>query len=226
MISSSALRLQLVGLPFARRGRAVPHHGGGDRRLGGEHQRMPAGLAVAHDDDLARVGGLVGLQRRQRGAHQLVRFRIGHVVAAVAGVEHLLVRMLVEEIRRQHREAVARAAHRLVLGVLHQPVALVHQDDGREFPAAGRIGEERRHAVGAGDVLGGDVDMAGGDGHRVLLSTLSTRHQLHGVVHGHHPRHAREDAFQKEFVVVAARRIAAVADHHDAEVHVARREHR
>ena len=57
-------------------------------------------------------------------------------------------------------------------------------------------------------------------------TSLNVRHQLHGFVHGHHPRHAREHALHEEFVVVAARRIAAVADHHDAEVHVARREHR
>ena len=59
---------------------------------------------------------------------------------------------------------------------------------------------------------------------RLLL--LNWRHQLHGFVHRHHAAHARKHPLHEERVVLAAHRIAGVAHHHDAEVHVARREHR
>src|SRR6267154_6326431 len=64
--------------------------------------------------------------------------------------------MLEEEIGGQHREAVAGAADRLVPCVLHQAIALVHQDDRRQLGGAGRVGQECRHTVRASDALGGD----------------------------------------------------------------------
>ncbi len=124
---------------------------------------MPSGLAIASDREPLDVGGAAFLQGRDRGLEISDRLRVGEVVARIAGVELALIRMLEEEIGRQHREAVAGAADRLVHGVLHQAVALVHQDDGRQLGGAGRIGQECRHAVGAGDVLGGDADLIGGD---------------------------------------------------------------
>src|SRR5215470_12733295 len=52
-------RLQLVDLPFALARGAVPNDGGADPHLGGEHQRMPASLAIAADCDARAVGNLV-----------------------------------------------------------------------------------------------------------------------------------------------------------------------
>src|SRR5262245_45531145 len=52
-------RLQLVDLPFALACGAVPHHGGADRHLRGEHQGVPAGLAITADRDPCSIGNLV-----------------------------------------------------------------------------------------------------------------------------------------------------------------------
>src|SRR5262245_15965933 len=62
-----------------------------------------------------------------------------------------------EEIGRQDRVAIARAAYCLIARVFHQPVAFVHQDDRRKASAASRIGEKRGHSVLANDVLRSDV---------------------------------------------------------------------
>src|SRR5581483_7095886 len=51
-------------------------------------------------------------------------------------------------------------------------------------------------------------------------------HESDGLVHRHDPSHSRKDTIEKELVVIAARRIAAVADDDDAEVHVAGGENR
>ena len=165
------LWLQLVDLPLALCRGAVPHHGCADWHLGRVHQRMAPGLAIAGDHDPVEVGGLVLLERRDGRLDQFNRLRIAHVVAAVAGVEHALIGMLEEKIGRQHGKSVARAAHRLVLGVLHQAISLVHEDDGRKFFAAGGIGQEPRHSVVADDLRGGDVDMPTGDVHMPLRSS-------------------------------------------------------
>src|SRR5262249_46356413 len=101
------------------------------------------------------------------------------VIAGIAGVEHALIGMAEKEIGGEHRVAVVGATHRLVPGVLHEAVALVHQDDRRK-PAASRwVGQEGRHPVAAGDPLGSDIDMPGGDRHSVLRA--SSCHQLHGL---------------------------------------------
>ena len=47
------------------------------------------------------------------------RLGVGHVVADVAAMQGRLVGMLVEEVRRDADEAVAREALRQVAGVLH-----------------------------------------------------------------------------------------------------------
>src|SRR5262249_48008949 len=53
--------------------------------------------------------------------------------------------------------SIARAPHRLVARVLHEAIALVHQDDGREASAARRICQHRGHSVVASNVLRGDT---------------------------------------------------------------------
>src|ERR1700730_18625054 len=151
------LWLQLVHLPFALGGGAVPHNRSADRCLGSEYERMPPGLAVASDDDFAQVRGRVLPQGRKGGLDQLDGFRIGEVVSRLARIEGGLVGMAEKEIWRQHGVSVARATHRLVARVLHEAVALVHQDHGREASTASRICQERGHSVVASNVLGGDI---------------------------------------------------------------------
>jgi hypothetical protein len=121
---------------------------------------MPPGLAIARDREPLEVGNPVFLQRLDRRLEQGDRFRIRHVIARRTGIELALVAMLEEKIGRDHRKAVARAALRLVAGVLHQAIALMHQDDGREPSAVRRIGHEGRHTVFAGDVFARHIDSA------------------------------------------------------------------
>ena len=166
------LRLELRHFPFAPGRRAIPDHGGCNRVLGRVDQRMPAGLAVAADRHLLGIGGLVLLEGGHSHLDQLDRFRIAHVVAGITGIQNLLIGMPKEEIGRQHGVAVMRAAHRLVPGMLHQAITLVHQDDRRKPPAGRRIGQQRRHSVAAGDLLGGDVDVPGGDRHSFLRARI------------------------------------------------------
>ena len=115
--------------------------------LGGEHQRMPSGLADALDGDLAGVDLRQLLQLGDGGcSNVLVRFRVLDRIADVAAMQRLLIRMLVVKIRRDADEAVAGEALGEIEGVLHQAVALMHQHDGRNsVTAAGRHGEKRRH---------------------------------------------------------------------------------
>ena len=153
MISSSGLGVALVHLPLALRGGAVPDDRGRDRALRRQHQRMASGLADADDGDFRLIDGFERGELGDRRVEMAHRFRVGHVVADVAAMQGLLVGMLVEEVRRDADEAVAREALRQVAGVLHQAVALVHQHHRRQFPVRRRQRQERRQSAGAADVL-------------------------------------------------------------------------
>jgi hypothetical protein len=72
-------------------------------------------------------------------------------------MQGVLVGMLVEEVRRDADETVARETLRQVAGMLHQAVALVHQHDPRQFPAHRWRRQERRQPAGAADLFRHDV---------------------------------------------------------------------
>ena len=88
-----------------------------------------SGLTIAADRNLRRIRSLVLRQRSECFVDQFNGFGIAHVIAGIPGIEHALIGMLEKEIGREHRVAVVGAAHGLIPGVLHQAVALVHQDD-------------------------------------------------------------------------------------------------
>src|SRR5262249_43925389 len=94
------LWLQLVHLPFALGGGAVPHDGGADRHFGSEYERMPPGLAVSGNNDLAQVRSRMLRQGRKSGLDQFHRLRVGQVVSRVARVESGLIGMPEKEIGR------------------------------------------------------------------------------------------------------------------------------
>src|SRR5215813_726481 len=151
--------LPFVHLPFALGGGAVPHHRGADWHVGGEYERMPPGLAISGDHDFAQVSGRMLCQGRKSGPDQFHGLGIAEVVARVAGVESGLIGVPEKEVGRQHCVSVARAADSLVARVLHEAIALVHQDHGREASAASRICQDRRHSVVADNVLGADTPL-------------------------------------------------------------------
>ncbi len=162
------LGIARVDLPLALRGRAVPDERGGDRALRRQHERMAAGLADARDGDLR----LIDLRQRgelgDRRVEILHRLGIAHVVADVAAMQRVLVGMLVEEIRRDADEAVAREPLRQVARVRHQAVALVHEHDRRQFSARGRHRQEGRQSASAADGLGDDLGHGSGDQRTML----------------------------------------------------------
>src|SRR5208282_5810850 len=131
-------RLQLVHLPFALGGSAVPHDRSTDGHLGSKYEWMPPGLAVAGDDDLTQVRDRVPRQGRKSNLDQFDRLGIAEVVSRIARVEGGLIGMPKKEIGRQHSVSVERATLGLVACVLHEAVTLVHQDHGREAATAGR----------------------------------------------------------------------------------------
>jgi hypothetical protein len=87
----------------------------------------------------------------------LDRLRVGHVVADVTTVECGLIRVLVEEIRRDADEAIARKARRQVARVLYQAVALVHQHDCGQGTVRCRHRKKGRKAAVAAHGFGGDI---------------------------------------------------------------------
>src|SRR5262249_57561426 len=97
------------------------------------------------------------------------RLRVRHLVADVAAVKRRLIRMLVEEIRRDADEAVAREALGEVARVPHQAIALMHEHDGGHFGVRRRNGEEGGEPACAMYGSGGDI------GHRGQSTMLGLR---------------------------------------------------
>src|SRR6266550_2054391 len=82
----------------------------GDRPLRRQYQRMASGLTDAFDSDPRRVDLRQRCDFGNRGLEIGYGLRVGHVVADVATVKRRLIRMLVEEVRCDADEPVAREA--------------------------------------------------------------------------------------------------------------------
>jgi len=122
---------------------------------------MAAGLTDAFDGD---PRGIDLRQRRDFGNRGLeIRhgLRVRHVVTDVAAVERCLIRMLVEEIRRDADEAVAREALGEIAGVPHEAIAFVHEHDRGRFGVRRRKGEEGGKLACAAHGSGGDTGHRG-----------------------------------------------------------------
>jgi hypothetical protein len=91
----------------------------------------------------------------------LDRFGVLEQVPDIAAVQGMLIRMLVVEIRRDADEAVARQTLSKVASMLHEAVALMHENYGRDLAAAGRHSEKRRQPPGATNGLGHDLRHGG-----------------------------------------------------------------
>ena len=116
-------------LPFPAGSSAIPDHGSGDVFVGGEHERMTAGLAVTGNRHARQVGvGMIG-QHRQHLPQIRSTGDVAEVVAAGAGAERGGIGVLEEEVRSNRQEAIAGAAHSEIAGMGDEAVALVHQDD-------------------------------------------------------------------------------------------------
>ena len=93
---------------------------------------MPPGLAETGNDDFAEIRGFVFADCRERRLDQFHGLGIGDVVIRIASIKRGLVGMPEKEIGRQHRIALARPAHCKIAGMFHEPIAFVHEDDGRK----------------------------------------------------------------------------------------------
>src|SRR6516225_10709405 len=127
------LGIARASLPFALRGRAIPDERRRERTLRRQHQRMASGLADALDSDFR----CVDLRKLDELGNRRVEIgyglRVGHVIADLAAVKRCLIRMLVEEIRRDADVTVAGKALGQIPRVLHKAIALVHEHDSRCF---------------------------------------------------------------------------------------------
>ena len=112
---------------------------------------MARGLADAHHGDAGEIRLRHAREGRDRGIEAGGGLGIAHVVADVAAMQRLLVGMLEVEVGRDRHVSLAREAFGEFAGVAHQPVALVHHDDGGRLRVARGDREEGRH-VPAGNL--------------------------------------------------------------------------
>src|SRR5215831_13249630 len=168
------LGIARASLPFALRGRAIPDERRRERTLRRQHQRMASGLADALDSDFR----CVDLRKLDELGNRRVEIgyglRVGHVIADLAAVKRCLIRMLVEEIRRDADVTVAGKALGQIPRVVHKAIALVHEHDSRCFGSRRGNGKEGGEFSSAAHGFGGDT---GHRGHKTMLGLRRLRSQ-------------------------------------------------
>ena len=122
-----------------------------------QNERVPPRLAHSHNRDAREIGLWRISQRRDGGLHIFDRFRIGHVVAAVAAMQRVLIGMLEEIIGGDADVPFARMAPGQIHRVGHEAVTLVQQHDHGDLVRHIRRGDEGGQAAGAGGCAGHDL---------------------------------------------------------------------